>query len=693
MTDTPSASVPSAPLTRRAAAAEHARLAEEIRTHNTAYYQNDAPLVSDAAYDRLVARLKELEHLYPTLKKGSPSQQVGAAPADGFAKVRHARPMLSLANAFDAEDVAEFLQRVRNFLGLGADAPVPVIGEPKIDGLSLSLRYEGRRLVSAATRGDGQEGEDVTANVAHIDDIPQSLPDDAPDVVEIRGEVYMARSDFLALNTRQEAAGAKTFANPRNAAAGSLRQLDAAITATRPLRFFAYGFGELSESLAAGHGAFIARIRDWGFVTNPHIRRLSDLAEIMAYYAEIAALRPKLDYDIDGIVYKVDSHDWQLRLGFVSRAPRWAIAHKFPAEQARTRLKAISIQVGRTGALTPVADLEPVTVGGVVVARATLHNEDEIARKDVRPGDMVIVQRAGDVIPQIVASIAEERPAGAVPFVFPDRCPVCGSEAVRPDGEAVRRCTGGLICPAQAVERLKHFVSRQALDIDGLGATHVEKFYEDGLIANPVDIFHLADHAAVLESRDGWGPKSVENLIAGIEARRNVPLARFIFALGIRQVGQATAKLLAHHYGSLSVWRQRMERAAAGDGDAREELLAIDQIGDGVAAEICAFFAEPHNRDILERLSAEMTVADAAPPAEGDSPVSGKTVVFTGKLSLFTRDEAKARAESLGAKVAGSVSGKTDYLVAGPGAGSKLKKARELGVTVLDEQGWLDLIA
>ena len=693
--DTPNLpDLPELPETSTEARKQHAEISERIRSFNEAYYINDEPLVPDAEYDALFNRLIELETHYPTLKKNSPTQEVGAAPADGFAKVKHSRPMLSLGNAFSREDIVDFLARIRRFLSLTAHSPIEVVGEPKIDGLSLSLRYENRQLVTAATRGDGSEGEDVTANVAHIGDIPQTLPDDAPDVVEIRGEVYMARSAFQKLNEVQAAANAKTFANPRNAAAGSLRQLDPTISAKRPLRFFAYSFGELSESLAQTQWEFLHKIEGWGFVTNPLTRLLNDADEIMAFYEDLGKQRPDLDYDIDGIVYKVNDFELQLRLGFVSRSPRWAIAHKFPAEQARTRINAIEVQVGRTGALTPVARLEPVTVGGVVVSNATLHNRDEIERLGVRVGDMVIIQRAGDVIPQVVEVILDERPDNTAEYQFPDHCPKCNSHAMREEGEAVTRCTGGLICPAQAVERLKHFVSRNAFDIDGMGAKNIEAFFDKGWVQSPADIFRLEDvHADDIRKLEGWGEKSATKLFDGINERRTIGLDRFIYALGIRQIGQATAKLLARHYTSISQWRAAIVDANQADSDALRELINIDQIGPGVAKDLIEFMAESHNKDVLDDLESVLTIQDVEAPQVSDSPVNGKTVVFTGKLELFSRNEAKVKAESLGAKVAGSVSAKTDYLVAGPGAGSKLKKAEELGVTVLDEQGWLDLVA
>ncbi len=678
---------------------EHARLCEKIRGHDRAYYQEDAPLVSDAEYDALMQRLLDLEKKHPELATpDSPSQTVGAVPAGGFAKVRHRVAMLSLANAFDEADVAEFVARIRRFLNLGDGETVELVAEPKIDGLSVSLRYENGRFVQGATRGDGSEGEDITANLRTIADIPAtlpaslpaSLPGGVPDIVEIRGEAYMARSDFLALNERQEAAGGKPFANPRNAAAGSLRQLDPAITAARPLRFFAYSWGELSANVAGTHWEFLERLREWGFQVNPLAELCRDLAGIMALYEKVGARRAALDYDIDGVVYKVNRLDWQARLGFVSRAPRWAIAHKFPAEQAQTVLNAIDIQVGRTGALTPVARLQPVTVGGVVVSNATLHNADEIERKDVRIGDTVIVQRAGDVIPQIVAVVQDGDHAARPKYTFPTHCPVCGSEAVRSDDEVVTRCTGGLICPAQAVERLKHFVSRNAFDIEGLGAQHIVAFWQDGLVRSPGDIFRLRDREAEIAGREGWGEQSAANLIAAIAVRRTVPLERLIYALGIRQVGQATARLLARTYGTFDAWRNAMEAAQDRDGDAWAELIGIDGIGPAVAADILAFMHEDHNRAILDDLAGVLDIEPFELPA-GDSPIAGKTIVFTGTLEKMTRSEAKARAEALGAKVAGTVSTKTDLVVAGPGAGSKAKKAAELGIETIDEDGWIEL--
>jgi DNA ligase (NAD+) len=679
------------------AAVELEHLAKEIRRHDRLYYQKAAPEISDAEYDALRRRNEAIEARFPELvRPDSPSVRVGAAPVAGFAKVRHKVPMLSLGNAFDAADVAEFLARIRRFLGLQDGEGLEVMAEPKIDGVSASLRYEKGCFVQGATRGDGTTGEDITTNLSTIEDLPALLPVDvpegAPGVLEVRGEVYMRRDDFQALNARQAAAGDKVFANPRNAAAGSLRQIDPKVTAARPLHFFAYAWGEIAAPLGATMQEARARLAGWGFALNEPARLCHGLQEALAYYEEIMTERPALPYDIDGVVYKVDRLDWQERLGFVSRAPRWAVAHKFPAEQAQTVLSAIEIQVGRTGALTPVARLEPITVGGVVVSNATLHNEDEIARKDVRVGDTVVVQRAGDVIPQVVSVLADKRPKGAKPYRFPDHCPVCGSLAVREPDEAARRCTGGLICPAQAIERLKHFVSRDAFDIEGLGGKHIEGFWNDGLIKNPGDIFRLASHGAEIAEREGWGEKSLDNLLAAVEARRRIPLDRFVYALGIRQVGQATARLLARHYETLDELRHNM--AAARDEASPEyaDLINIEGIGPDVAADTLGFFAEDHNRDVLDDLASEIEIEPVAAPSGVDSPVAGKTVVFTGTLETMTRSEAKARAEALGAKVAGSVSKKTDYVVAGADAGSKAKKATELGVAMLSEPDWLALI-
>jgi DNA ligase (NAD+) len=692
-------------LTEAEAAAEVARLDAEIARHDIAYHQKDAPEISDAEYDSLRRRLEAIMARFPGLERLGAAKSVGARPAEGFAKVRHRVRMLSLGNAFSEADVREFDARIRRFLGLGADDALAYTAEPKIDGVSLSLRYESGVLVQAATRGDGEEGENVTANARTIADIPERLTD-APEVLEVRGEVYMSHVDFAALNARQAEAGGKTFANPRNAAAGSLRQLDAKITRGRPLKFFAYGWGEITAPLADGQHAALLRLAQLGFPINPLAKRFVSVDEMLAHYRLIGEQRANLGYDIDGVVYKVDRLDYQERLGFVSRAPRWAIAHKFPAETAVTVLEAIEIQVGRTGALSPVARLRPVTVGGVVVSNATLHNEDYIAGvgangapiregRDLRVGDTVTVYRAGDVIPKVMDVDISKRPPWAVAYIFPDHCPECGSAAPREPGEAVRRCSGGLICPAQAVERLKHFVSRGAFDIDGLGAKQVEAFWNDGWIREPADIFTLkarfSDGLQQLKNREGWGEKSADNLFAAIDERRRIGLDRLIFGLGIRHVGESTARMLARTYGSWSAFAAAMEAAANRDGPEWEQLLAIDGVGAVLAASVVDFFAEPHNREPVARLLAELDVQDvAAPVAEG--AVAGKTVVFTGALERMTRAEAKARAEALGAKVSGSVSAKTDIVVAGPGAGGKLKKAEELGVAVMTEDQWLELI-
>ncbi|MBK9081679.1 MAG: NAD-dependent DNA ligase LigA [Rhizobiales bacterium] len=686
---------PGAPLptTLRAARAEHAALAADIARHDIAYHRNDAPTVSDAAYDDLKRRYLALEDAFPKLREsGSIADKVGAAPSEKFAKVKHAVPMLSLGNVFSDEEASEFVARVRRFLGLGDDAALEVTAEPKIDGLSCSLRYEKGRLVRAATRGDGFEGEDVTANVRTIGEIPQRLAGEAPDVLEVRGEVYMTHADFAALNARQEAAGERLFANPRNAAAGSLRQIDPEATRARPLHFFAYAWGEASALPAATQHGMIAAFAAFGLPTNSRTRICSGIAEMLAVYRGLEADRARLGYDIDGVVYKVDDLALQNRLGFVSRAPRWAVAHKFPAQQATTVLRDIEIQVGRTGALTPVARLDPVTVGGVVVQNATLHNEDEIARKDVRVGDTVILQRAGDVIPQILGVVVEKRPPESRPYVFPQVCPRCGSAAVREvdekgDEDVVRRCTGGLICPAQAVERLKHFASRLAMDIEGLGDKQIEEFYEAGLIHTPADIFTLAESDRTslkkIKDREGFGETSTRNLFAAIEARRKVPLNRFIYALGVRRIGETNARRLARHFHAFDALR-----AAALASNALEELTSIDGVGATVAETVVAFFREPHNEEALDALLAQVQ-PEPMEAVAATSPVAGKTVVFTGSLEKVTRDEAKAMAERLGAKVAGSVSKKTDLVVAGPGAGSKLAKASEFGIEVIDEDEWL----
>ena len=680
-------------LTREEAAQALAELAAKIARHDRLYHQQDAPEISDADYDALRRQNDAIEARFPDLvRTDSPSQQVGATPASGFAKVAHARPMLSLSNAFDDEDVVEFLARIRRFLGLDENQIVEIVAEPKIDGLSASLRFENGAFRIGATRGDGTTGEDITANLRTIADIPETLPDDAPDIFEVRGEVYMSRDDFFTLNERQTAEGSKVFANPRNAAAGSLRQLDASITKTRPLRFFAYSTGETSAPTGDTHWEFLSRLDGWGFSVNPHSRLCANSDDALALYEEIAAKRASLPYDIDGIVYKVNRLDWQNRLGMVSRAPRWAIAHKFAAEQAVTLLRDISIQVGRTGALTPVAELEPITVGGVVVSRATLHNADEIARKDVRAGDTVVIQRAGDVIPQVVRVVLENRPADSEAFLFPDRCPECGSAVIQEDGEVVRRCTGGLICPAQALERLKHFVSRNAFDIEGFGGKHIEAFQKEKWIETPADIFHLAERSAENIRARGVGannpPKTCwRQSRRGARFRWNASFTRLVSGKsGNPQPVFWRVILAATTRSPLRCPKRRIPKSEAFAG-----LIAIDGIGPSVAADLVAFFSERHNRTVLEDLS---TVLDIEPfeQAENDSPVAGRTVVFTGTLERMTRGEAKARAESLGAKVSGSVSKKTDFVIAGPGAGSKAKKAAELGVTILSEEEWLDML-
>ena len=697
-------------LSEAEAAAELADLATEIAAHDAAYYQNDAPAISDAAYDALRRRNDEIETRFPQLKRAdSPSDKVGVTPNGAFGKVEHAVAMLSLGNAFNNEDVAEFGARIRRFLTLDEKTELAFTSEPKIDGLSASLRYEKGVLVQGATRGDGRVGEDITANLKTLPDIPHKLPEGIPDVVEVRGEVYMSHADFANLNARQEAAKGKIFANPRNAAAGSLRQLDVAVTASRPLSFFAYAWGEMSAMPTDTQSGMMDCFRDWGFKVNPAFTHVTDIAGLLAHWAEIEQQRATLGYDIDGMVYKVDRLDYQQRLGFVSRAPRWAIAHKFPAEKATTRLNDIDIQVGRTGALTPVAKLEPVTVGGVVVSNATLHNADEIARKDIRVGDMVIIQRAGDVIPQVVEVLTAQRDADSQPFVFPKTCPECGSHAVREtraDGEedAVTRCTGGLTCPAQARERLKHFVSRAALDIEGLGQKQIDDYWELGLIRTPQDIFTLAArfsdnppeiwrYTSGAKGKIGTLKDSAKKLFAAIEARKTVDLDRFIFGLGIRQVGETTARLLARHFGSLETMRDTALQIAGGDMLARADLEALDGVGGTMLDAFVAFFEEPHN---LESLAALVAAGVNPMPLEAvaaDTAIAGKTIVFTGTLERMGRAEAKARAEAMGAKVVGSVSAKTDILVAGPGAGSKLTKAQELGVKVLSEDEWVELAA
>jgi DNA ligase (NAD+) len=695
-------------LTEAEAREELSRLAAALAAANTAYHTLDAPEISDADYDALKLRNAAIEARFPELKRAdSPSDRVGGAVAEGFGKVQHRVRMLSLENAFAAEEVAEFDDRVRRFLGFTGE--VRYTAEPKIDGLSLSLRYERGVLVQAATRGDGEVGENVTENARTIADIPQRLAGDAPDVLEVRGEVYMSHADFSALNARQAASGDKTFANPRNAAAGSLRQLDARVTASRPLRYFAYAWGDLSEALAATQFEAIERLRSLGFQTNPLTVLCSGPEEMLAHYRLIEAQRATLGYDIDGVVYKVNDLALQSRLGFRSSTPRWALAHKFPAQLAWTELLGIDIQVGRTGALSPVARLKPVTVGGVVVQNATLHNEDYIAGrdsrgqeirggKDIRVGDWVQVYRAGDVIPKVADVDLSRRKDGAQPYVFPTECPECGSPAHREEGDSVRRCTGGLICPAQAVERLKHFVSRAAFDIEGLGAKQVEMFFKDPTlpVKTPADIFTLAARDAAnplqkLKNREGFGETSAAKLFAAIEARRTIPLDRLIFSFGIRHVGEVAAGLLARHYSTWDAFEAAVTRATPGSPE-WAELNSINGVGEVMAQSLVDAFQNPAERGAIDALAAQLTIQPVAARGQVDSPVAGLTVVFTGTLEKMTRAEAKARAEALGAKVAGSVSAKTDLLVAGPGAGSKAKDAERLGVRIIDEDAWLELI-
>jgi DNA ligase (NAD+) len=699
-------------LTEKQAKSEHARLAAEIAEHDRRYYQDDAPIVSDAEYDRLRQRYAAIEARFPQLRTiESLTQRVGAAPAARFAKVRHAVPMLSLDNAFAEQDVIDFVGRIRRFLRLADDEPVAFSAEPKIDGLSMSLRYEDGALVTGATRGDGFEGEDVTANVKTLEDVPKKLKGrGVPAVCEVRGEIYMTKAAFLELNRKQAKAGKQLYVNPRNTAAGSLRQLDPTITASRPLGFFADAWGQMSEMPAKTQSGMIKWLESCGFKTNPLTKVCHSVEELLAFHREIETQRAHLDYDIDGVVYKVDRLDWQERLGFVSRSPRWAIAHKFPAERAITRLKDIEIQVGRTGTLTPVAKLEPVTVGGVVVQNATLHNEDYIKGiggkgeplrhgRDIRIGDTVIVQRAGDVIPQVVDVVLDKRPKDAEPYPFPKKCPcplhtdVVREETATGEEGARGRCTGEFACPYQKIEHLKLFVSRRAFDIDSFGEKQIEFFFEQGWVKEPADIFELPkrNKQIKLEEQEGYGETSVRNLFAAIEQRREIALERFIFSLGIRHVGETTALALARGYGSWKAFHDACVKVAKGDEEAAAEMDALDQIGETVIEAIQAYFGESHNRRIVERLIQQVKILDAEKP-KVDSAVAGKTVVFTGTLEKMTRDEAKASAERLGAKVSGSVSKKTDYLVAGPGAGSKLAEANKLGVKVLTEDEWVKLI-
>ncbi|MEP6066931.1 MAG: NAD-dependent DNA ligase LigA [Paracoccaceae bacterium] len=694
-------------LTQEQAQQELARLSKALSEANSDYHGQDAPQLSDADYDALKRRNVAIEERFPALKRAdSPTEMVGSAPADGFSKVTHAVSMLSLANAFNDEDVTEFDSSIRKFLGLDASQKLAFTAEPKIDGLSLSLRYENGKLIQAATRGDGSTGENVTANALTIADIPTQLKN-APDILEVRGEVYMSHSDFEALNAHQVSIGGKPFANPRNAAAGSLRQLDSAITKSRPLKFFAYAWGALSDPLGQTQHDAIERLAELQFETNPLTKLCHSVEDMVHHYALIEEKRATLGYDIDGVVYKVDDLALQERLGFRSTTPRWAIAHKFPAELAWTLLEGIDIQVGRTGALSPVARLKPVTVGGVVVSNATLHNEDYVlgrdgkgqeirGGKDIRVGDWVQVYRAGDVIPKVADVDLSKRDNNSEAYVFPTLCPECGSDAVRDEGDAVRRCTGGLVCPAQAVERLKHFVGRAAFDIEGLGAKQVEQFHTDGWVTEPADIFALkrkhGEGLQQLKNREGWGEKSADNLFAAIDEKRSIPMARLIYSFGIRHVGESASKLLATHYGTWDAFEHAMTQAQIADSPVLEDLLSIDGFGIVMAQSLITTFAQDAERASIARLVAELTVQEAKRPDTSDSPVAGKTVVFTGTLVRMTRAEAKARAERLGAKVSGSVSSKTDILIAGPGAGSKAKKAAELGIETLDEDAWLALI-
>ncbi|MDD4617100.1 MAG: NAD-dependent DNA ligase LigA [Alphaproteobacteria bacterium] len=680
-------------LTDLEARAELQSLADEITRHDVAYYQKDAPMISDAEYDDLRDRYRKLLAEFPHLRPlNDPESRVGVEPAASFTKVRHAIPMLSLSNAFTDEDAHDFVERIRRFLRLSEDTSLEFMAEPKIDGLSCSLRYEGGELTVGATRGDGTTGENITANVRTIQDVPKRLKPPFPSMIEVRGEIYMNREDFFALNARRESEGEAVFANPRNAAAGSVRQLDPRVSAARPLRFFAYALGESEKGDACSfetQAGLRGALERWGFMLNEPSRLCRGVDELLAYYHHIESERFKLPFDIDGVVYKLNHCDLQDRLGFISRSPRWAIAHKFAAEQAETKLLDIVVQVGRTGALTPVAILEPVTVGGVVVKHATLHNEDEIARKDVRIGDVVRIQRAGDVIPQVLGVDLDQRPPNITPFVFPDHCPVCGSLAVREDGMAVRRCTGGLICPAQAVERLRHFTSRLAFNIEGLGDERVRELWDDKLIRSPADIFRLKKHRAELIIRKGWGEKSADKLLDAIDARTTISLDRFIYALGIRQVGEATAKALAEHYETFDNFYNEM-RLVRSNSSEWNGLTSIEGIGELVAQDIADFFEEPHNREVVDDLLNLLTIQpyQRRIDRQGEAILAGKRIVFTGTLSTMSREEAKAKAESMGAKVSDSVSSKTDFVVVGEDAGSKADKARALGIRILNEAEW-----
>lgn len=690
--------IPVGQLSEEQAKTELERLASLIAHHDRLYYLEDQPEISDAEYDELRLRNEAIEKRFPELRReDSPSLRIGAPLSGPFKKVKHRKPVLSLDNGFEDQDVYDFFDRIRRFLGLSTETPIEIVAEPKIDGLSATLEYQKGHFILGATRGDGTEGEDITVNLKTITDIPIFIQrNDFPSVAEIRGEVYMRHKDFMAMNVEREVQHLSLFANPRNAAAGSVRQLDSKITASRPLKFFAYACEDYEPFQVQTHWAFLEKLKKAGFVINPLVRLCEGAEAVLTYYRELETQRANLPYDIDGIVYKINRIDWQNRMSSSTRAPRWALAHKFPAQKAQTLLKEILIQVGRTGALTPVAALEPITVGGVVVSRATLHNEDEIARKDVRVGDTVIIQRAGDVIPQVVSAVLDKRPQDSKPFEFPKTCPVCESHAIRLPGEVVRKCIGGLICAAQAALRLRHFVSRDAFDIEGFGSKHVEAFYKEGLIRSPQDIFTLEardrESLTPLRLREGWGSLSLQNLFKAIATRRKISLHRFIYALGIPQVGWATAKLLARHYLSCSAWKAAMLEAKASESEAYATLMSIDGIGPSVSQDLIAFFDEPHNLKVLDDLLHEVTVLDEQPLQIGLSPLANKTIVFTGSLEHMTRPEAKVRAEALGAKVSSSVSSKTDYVVLGTDAGSKAKAAKELGVTILTEEDWLKML-
>jgi len=684
-------------LTREQAAQELARLAKTIAYHDRLYFQEDAPEISDAAYDALVVRNRHIEARFPDLRRSdSPSKRVGAPVSKGFKKVKHRVPMLSLENAFSLENVINFFDRVRRFLSLGPAQAFAVVAEPKIDGLSAALHYQNGKLRLAATRGDGSEGEDITANVRQIASVPQVLRgENIPESLEVRGEIYMDRSDFFTLNQQRLQEGEAEFANPRNAAAGSVRQLDASVTARRPLRFFAYYYEAISGDTTATHHECLKNLENWGFSVSSEIRLCQSLKGLEEFYTDMNGKRAELAYDIDGVVYKVDELAWQRRLGSVGRTPRYAVAHKFEAEKAETILEEISIQVGRTGVLTPVAHLKPVTVGGVVVSRATLHNADEIVRKDARAGDHVIIQRAGDVIPQVVSVVIDKRPVDSKAFIFPSCCPACGSEVVHLPGEVARRCMNGLLCPAQAVEHLRHFVSRDAFDIEGLGIRHIEAFYQDKLIQSPVDIFTLEERdknsLTPLRAREGWGSQSANNLFEAINKRRTISLDRFIYALGILQIGSVTAKLLAKHYRSLPALLEAMQQAQNHNSDAYHDLLSLDGIGQNMAEDLLNFFHEPHNLEVIHKLQKQLIIPEFIVATAAESVLSHKTIVFTGTLERMSRAEAKATAERLGAKVAGSVSKKTNFVVVGADAGSKAKAAAELGVEILTEEQWIEI--